>query len=375
MSKKQKIIISISIALLILIGWISAFLSFNNKEEEKSKKQIPTEKIEKIKEEDFELKENTKDIKDMDIDELNNNLYEKNGGNNLNDKIKKLTSTGSKQEDIEKSAYLNSFIGNYENALKQRDEICNNSSTHSNCEKIDLKITSYVPSDMEGNIISNTELFIDWEKIWELKGNNEFSLYNNFVHRVRVHKKWYLDFYKKIALSSYGSFKESINPKLLKADSLEIINASEELSKETENFSFKIEGNSFSYADWTEVSGEIELYFFDIDGSEGNLNVFNLDAFDEEDFSYAGGSMITHGMPLVKAYSGDKELAITKPILGKWIIIHQEKAIGMDLKNVPKNVWLTKKEADKYKIPPFWRLDMNARSAPCRTWQLLWEVS
>jgi len=97
----------------------------------------------------------------MDIDELNNNLYEKNGGNNLNDKIKKLTSTGSKQEDIEKSAYLNSFIGNYENALKQRDEICNNSSTHSNCEKIDLKITSYVPSDMEGNIISNTELFID----------------------------------------------------------------------------------------------------------------------------------------------------------------------------------------------------------------------
>jgi len=27
--------------------------------------------------------------------------------------------------------------------------------------------------------------------------------------------------------------------------------------------------------------------------------------------------MITHGMPLVKAYSGDKELAITKPILGK----------------------------------------------------------
>jgi len=32
----------------------------------------------------------------------------------------------------------------------------------------------------------------------------------------------------------------------------------------------------------------------------------------------------------------------------------------MDLKNVPKNVWLTKKEADKYKIPPFWRLDMNA---------------
>jgi len=61
----------------------------------------------------------------------------------------------------------------------------------------------------------------------------------------------------------------------------------------------------------------MKVYFFDIGEEDGDLNVLNLDVFDAEG-NYNGGSMVTHGMPLVKAYDmKGNELSFAKGVIGK----------------------------------------------------------
>jgi len=71
--------------------------------------------------------------------------------------------------------------------------------------------------------------------------------------------------------------------------------------------------------------------------------------------------MVTFGMPLVIAYDKNwNQLNITSEIIWNWKIQNLEKAPWIDLDNVPKNIWLSKKELDKYKIPNFWHLDLDS---------------
>ncbi len=307
--------------------------------------------------EDIEIIPVTKDVKEMSLVELNNSMYWKNWWDNIKQKIETLNSTWASIVDKTKAVYLKSFVWDYENALKERWELC---KTDKNlCKKVDINLTSYRPTDTEWNIIDNADIYINWEKVWNLKAKNTLNVYNNFIHRVKVSKKWYLDHYTKFWVSENWLDSESLNPKLLKANSMETVFSGTWIVKNTWNYTYTIEANSFTTLDWKSVVWNVDIYFFDIDWTEWNLNVFNLDAFDNETLSYMGWSMVTHGMPLIKAYKWDTELKIIKPISWKWLIINQEKMPWMDLNNVPKWVYLWKNELAKYNIPAFWWLDQQ----------------
>lgn len=179
------------------------------------------------------------------------------------------------------------------------------------------------------------------------------------MHRVKFSKKGYLDYYAKVVLgnSPYTDIEDI--PRLLRSNYAKTIKADESLIYNTKNFMYNIASGSFVHKDGTAVTGDVDVYFFDIGADNGDMNVLNLDIFDE-DGSFLGSSFTTLGMPLVKAYSGDMELDVVPgKISGTGKIQNTERAPGIDLDSVPKNVWLTKKELDIYKIPPFWFLDQT----------------
>ena len=68
--------------------------------------------------------------------------------------------------------------------------------------------------------------------------------------------------------------------------------------------------------------------------------------------------MITDGMPFVTAYQNGQELSISKPIVG--IGKMQSDRLMAGLKSVPKNIWLSPTELEKYNLPGFWRLDRSS---------------
>ncbi len=85
-----------------------------------------------------------------------------------------------------------------------------------------------------------------------------------------------------------------------------------------------------------------------------DLSIFDLSAFGANG-ELVGDNMITYGMPLITAYKDGEPLRIVKPIQGTGTILGITPA--MDLKNVPKNVWLTGNELLTHGIPPFWSLN------------------
>jgi hypothetical protein len=71
--------------------------------------------------------------------------------------------------------------------------------------------------------------------------------------------------------------------------------------------------------------------------------------------------MITFGMPYITAYdTNGNRLYIWNEIVWRWYIQNDDKAPGIDLKNVPKDVLLDKAELEQYGIPPFWNLDLES---------------
>jgi len=298
-----------------------------------------------------------KDIKDMNINEINNSLYSINWVKNLKDKINNLSLSWSSIENISKSIYLKSFLWNYNEALEKRDDLCK--TDKNSCKKVDINLTSYRPEDMNWNILTWVTMSVDWKYIWDLKGKNTFNVYNNFVHRIKLSKKGYLDFYYKIALSKNWLLNWSLNPKFVKAYSEKTLDTSSSWTFDTKNFSYKISPNSFSYNNWITASGNIDIYFFDISSQDWDINALNLDAFDNS-WSYLWNSMVTHWMPFVKAYKWDKELVISKPIIWKGKIQNLSKSPNIDLDNVPKNEWLWIEDFKKYNIPPFWSLNQDS---------------
>lgn len=298
-----------------------------------------------------------KDVKEMSFVELSNSLYWKNWWDNLKQKIDSLTTSWSSIEDNKKAVYLKSFVWDYKNALIERNDLCK--KDNSACKKVNLDLTSYRPSDTDWMILDKTDIYIDWEKIWSLKAKNSLTVYDNFMHRVKVSKKWYLDFFAKFGIWETWLDSESLNPKMLKADEMETVFSGTWITKSTSNYTYTIEANSFTTKDWKSVVWNIELYFFDIDWTEWNLNVLNLDAFNSETLSYMWGSMVTHWMPLIKAYKWDTELKIVKPIIWKWKILNLEKMPWLDLASVPKWVYLWIDELAKYNIPAFWSLNQD----------------
>lgn len=285
----------------------------------------------------------------LSINKLAGSLYSESGAINLTDKISYLLS----KNDLWKASFLSSFLWDYKKSLNYRDSLCEKSNNENKefCKKINIKLNSNI-SDIKWNKINGVKITFDWDNNF----NENNNLYNNFVHRIKFSKKWYLDSYEKIVLWNWSDWIINSNEKLFKTDYFINTISNKEITYKTKNFNYKIEANSFVNKDWTWVSWNIDIYFFDIWASNWDLSVLNLDAFDEN-WTLLWNSMTSLWMPLVKAYSWENELKLSKEITGTWIIQNLERAPWIDLENVPKNIWLTKTELDKYHIPPFWNLD------------------
>jgi len=316
--------------------------------------------IMKKNKENFKLHKFNKDITKISFIDLNNSLYSNWWWDNLKKKIKLLSASWETINNKMKATFLESFIWDYKNALSKRNNLCKNNESSQFCKKVDLNLISYRPVDKDWNIVKNVQISIDWKQIWNLKWKNNLKVENKFIHRIRISKEWYLDFYKKIFIDASWNEKESLNPKLLKASLIKVIDSTKDNQLKTNNFSYDIKSDSFITKDWKKYSWKVKLYAFDIWENNWDLNVLNLDAFDNNG-SYVWNSMVTFGMPLIIAYDNSwNRLKISGSILWKWKIENIDKAPWIDLVNVPKNTWLSKKELDKYKIPPFWHLDLDS---------------
>jgi hypothetical protein len=290
-------------------------------------------------------------LDDISINKLAGSLYSKSWSTEINKKIDYFISKNKLWE----ASFLSSFLWDYKNSLNQRNSLCKNETNENKefCEKLDMKLQLSI-SDKKWNKMTWVKISIDWN----IEFNQNKDLYNNFVHRLRFSKKGYLDSYEKVVLWNGSDFIIETNPKLLKTNYTINADLNKELSYKTKNFDYKIDANSFVNLDWSPVSWNIDIYFFDIWVADWDLSVLNLDAFDEN-WTLLWSSMTTLWMPLVKAYSGENELKLSKEITWKWIIQNLERAPWIDFKNVPKNIWLTKTDLDKYNIPPFWNLDQT----------------
>lgn len=295
-------------------------------------------------------------IGEMSINKIYGNLYQSWGGYELVKKIDYLKSIW----ELWKSSFLSSFIWDYSGALNNREKFCISEKQNQDfCSKKQMELKLWKITDTNWNVLSDLKVSLNGQNVWNLENIKKINGYNNFVHRVKFSKKWYLDFYSKIVLwdSPYIDIEDS--PQLLKSDYFKTIKADESFTYETKNFVYNIPANSFLNQDWSRVIWDIDIYFFDIWAGDWDLNVLNLDVFDDST-SYMGGSFTSLWMPLIKAYFWDKELdIISNKISWKWKIQNLERAPWLDLNNVPKNVWLKKEELDIHKIPSFWYLDQK----------------
>ncbi len=284
----------------------------------------------------------------MTIEKVAGSIYTASGRKDIDTQIENYT----KKNEIENASFLSSFIGNYSSGLLQREEFCANPESQIKTSCTDIGITlSPIIRDKENTTLSGVTISLGWKSLT----GTSFKLGGNFVHRIRFSKKGFLDTYQ-IAVTRDTDMKLDGAMKTAKADATINIPSGQALNQKTEHFEFSIASDSFQRKWGGEIVGNIDIYFFDINASDGNLDVLNLDAFDD-DLSYVGSSMSTLWMPLVKAYLGDEELDIWKWITGKGKIQHLERAPRIDLVNVPKNIHLNMTELAKYNIPPFWNMD------------------
>ncbi|EKD29818.1 MAG: hypothetical protein ACD_78C00258G0002 [uncultured bacterium (gcode 4)] len=308
---------------------------------------------------DFETNEKMdsfNNIKDIDVNKMYGNIYQSWWGDELSKKIDYLKSVN----EFWKSSFLSSFIWDYSGALNDREKLCTSENQHQDfCAKKQMELKLWKVTDMDWNILNNVDVSVNWTYVWNLKDIKKIDWYNNFVHRVKFSKKWYLDFYSKIVLwnSPYVDIEDS--PKLLKSEYTKTVKADESFTYKTKNFTYNIPADSFLNQDWSKIIWSIDIYFFDIWANNWDLNVLNLDVFSSNN-NYAGSSFTSLWMPLIKAYSWNKELdIISDKISWVWKLQNLERAPWIDLNNIPKNVWLKKEELDKYSVPSFWYLDQK----------------
>lgn len=300
---------------------------------------------------------------------LVNDIYSENW-KNIGEKIKALSEIYEETKDIKalnQLIYLNSFYWNYTENKKQIKQLCKEDSTQATCIKDNFEVIISRPLDEDDFLLDDLEFSFNWGEKTEQRWIMKFEGNSNTHYRFKVSKKWYTDFF-----SQYSSIKDewslpekrniSINPKLIKAEKRKRNFVNKPLKMETSNFTYEVPGDAFTKQDWTKISWPIDLFFFNITPEEQENwsanSVLNQTVFDRNG-NLVWNGMITHGMPLIKAYKWNEELKISKPIIWEWKIMVKDKALGMNLKDVPKNEWLNKEELDEYKIPPFWNLSKD----------------
>lgn len=294
--------------------------------------------------------------KEVSLVNLSNEIHSEEWKKNLLDKINKLEKEWT-NESLQKAIYLKSFMWKYSDVLNDINKLCKKNSLDY-CKKEKLKLISFYPTDKNKKYLKNVKISVNWWKEKNLLWENTLELNKNFINRVKISAKWYTDFYKKINIVKKVSNEDMVNPKLIKAKKKKTIDSSKWIFEiSTKHFSYTIAPNTFVRKNWEQVNWNIDLYLFDIDRENADSNLLSLDVFDSE-WNNIWNWMVTYWMPLIKAYLWDEELKIWTEITWKWKIMYITKY--MNLKDVPKWKYLSKKELEKYNIPPFWILNQDS---------------
>lgn len=335
-----------------LVLLMLAFLaSCWQKEEVKPEVSTSTTQTWTNQEQIVEKEEEPKDFRFISMFDISNEMHSKTWSQNLYEKIETLKNN-EKIENKQKATYLESFVWDYENALKNRKDLCEKENDPNFCGNVSFNLSYFSPTTKTWEEIEDYKVSVNGK---EISKRSELEWYNSFWSSVKFSKEGYLDYYQKFNIQNYNPFV-SIAPVMLKADLEKEQDSTQRIFEKTENFTFKAEGNNYLTKDGKEYNWKVKLYFFDLDQNDNDNNVFRLDAFDENG-SLVWNTMVTFGMPYLKAYSENwEELRLKDGFTWTWFIQNQEKTFKMDLKNVPKNIYLGKTELDKYGIPPFWVL-------------------
>jgi hypothetical protein len=282
----------------------------------------------------------------MDFIDLSNSLYSLEWSKNLIKKIDLLINSDKKDNKF-KGIYYLSLLGRYTQAEKLRDDLCKDNNWDF-CSKKLFELKIFNVQDIRWNNLEKIKLSVNWKKEVPLQIVNKLKLYNNYIHRAKISKKGYTDYFIKINLNSKNNQEFIIEPKLIKAEKIVKLNPNKINILNTKNFEYKI----------TKINQDLEVAIFDINNEQAQwTNLLNLDSFDESG-NFVWTRMISYWMPLIKFYKWNKEIRLTWKVIWKWKI--QNIDDSMDFINVPKNKYLSKKELDKYWIPSFWILDQDA---------------
>ena len=316
--------------------------------------------IKDTKQEELKISENEKK-EDISLAQFQNSIYSSSWRLNLKGKIASLEKTNS-IENENKNIFLKSFIWDYAEAKILQNILCDTDIKNLNCKSIEADFTISSIVDWESNNIINLDnvgVKINSEK---LKYNPSFSLKlsYNFVHRISIFKKWYTSYYEKITIKDFPIDREfKLSPELNKYDLYEKIDSSKEYSYDTENFNFVISPDSFTFKDWTKLNWEVEIYLFDIPLKK--MDLFTLDMFSKEDFSYLWNRLMNSSTALIRAYKDNKELRIVKPIkVSSNLNKISRKMHLIDLEVIPKNTTLSQDLIKKYYLPFIWNLDNDS---------------
>jgi len=287
-------------------------------------------------------------LENATLQDLSSHIRSTSGISNIPAYIESLT--GTDQNTVIKKAYLQSFVGDYTQANQARDELCSYSNAHCAQKNIEIKVPKAV--DKSGAAVAGTQVYIDTKKIQNAP--TETRLYDNMVHRIRIAKEGYLDSYGSLNAVEGGYNTLEASGVLKKAEAHTSSPATEAVVKKVTNFEYHVPANAFVDQSGKAVTGDVDVYYFSMDQSDQDLSIFGLSAFGP-DGNLIGDSMITYGMPLVTAYQDGNPLRIIRPIEGTGTILGINDT--MNLKDVPKNVWLNGAELLEYGIPPFWSLN------------------
>lgn len=263
--------------------------------------------------------------------------------------------TWSDTSSIEKRAYLKSYLWDYEWAIKEKEKLCK--SDVSKCPKPLITIDLWNSQDQSGTLIWEINLSIDGQEINHESSIVQPEVYENMVHRVHAEKEWYLDAYDKINSIEGGYNELAFNPIMAKADArVEFdnqIGGTFSTGDWTWSIRYTFAPNTFADTRWV-VKGTVTVYLFALTPEDNNLSAFSLDSFSMSWVSLWNG-MITNGMPFVTAYKNGEKIHNILPI--EWVGVMSLWVTPMDMKNVPKNTWLSNSELENYGLPGYWKLN------------------
>jgi hypothetical protein len=258
-------------------------------------------------------------------------------------------------------ATLKSLAGDFEDSTAWLKKACEKDPTL--CKKVELELDLIDEGQGDGQEVPDYTLeILGMDE--PLTPTSKISVVGDMPYKLKTSRRGYTDDFQVITHFSQmdgDSITASMDPMFLPADTSLRINASKPFEVSSGDMSMRGEGDAFVFPDGTAVTGEIEIFFFAITARDlfsVNTGLLNLTAIGI-DGSVAGSYMLSYGMPLIKAYKGDKELIIKKPLSGTMIMKDNNEVPYSFATTVPLNTWIDQEQAEKWEIPPFWNLDHN----------------